>query len=148
MKAKLARAGAAALLILVMAVTPLSAFLNGGVFETRLPSSWGGGIGSASVHVTMYDQTAMVRGISAALPGDLDIVVNPGANTYVLEVSWIGGCGDREAELTLRRTQTGYALDERTTAWGCPLDLGLSRSVAMYLWSPIDASTVTFSSSG
>lgn len=60
MIARLARAVAAALLIVVMAVTPLSAFVNGGIFETRLP----GWDGIRSTRVVLADHTGFVKGIA------------------------------------------------------------------------------------
>jgi hypothetical protein len=145
MKTKLVRAIAAAVLILVMAVTPLSAFLAGGHFETWLPS-WDV-LGSTSLQVTLDDQTGLVRAITAGQWDELDRVSNPGGDTYVLAVSWMGGCSDRLAALSFRATDAGLVLAKRTIGWGCPLDVGLGRSVAIYLWSPIDAETVNFTSS-
>ena len=145
MRGRLARVAAVGLMVLAMAFTPLSTVFSAGMFETWLPS-WD--VSSRTlVHVVMHDQTGMVRAITAGRSDELDVVTNPGGNRYVLEVSWLGGCSDRAVELTLRRSGAGYALDERTIGWGCPLDIGLGRTVAIHLWSPIDASTVTFSAS-
>jgi hypothetical protein len=133
-------------MVLAMALTPLSTVFSAGAFETWLPS-WG--VSNRTwVHVVMHDQTGMVRAITVGLSDELDVVTNPGGNRYVLEVGWLGGCSDRQVDLTLSRSGAGYALDERTIGWGCPLDIGLGRSIAIYLWSPIEASAVTFSSSG
>lgn len=145
MKRRLVRGSAVALLVLAMAVTPLSVVFSAGRFETWLPS-WDG-FSHGSLHVALNDQTGMVRAITPGRSGALDQVVNPGANTYVLEVSWLGGCSDRDVQLSLFGSPGGYTLTERTFGWGCPLHIGLGRSVAILLWSPIDAATVTFDSS-
>jgi hypothetical protein len=142
MKAKLVRAAAVALLILVMAVTPLSAVLSAGHFEAWLPT-WDG-FDHTSLKVTLDDQTGMVRAITAARSGELDRVINPGDNRYVLVVSWLGGCSDRLATLSFRVSGAGFVLVERTMRWGCPLLIGLGRSVAIHLWSPVDASLVDY----
>lgn len=141
MMTRVARAAAIGVMVLILMVTPLSSVLSGGQLETWLPGS---GFGNPFVHVTLYDQTGMVRAISPGSGRELDGVSNPGGNTYLLEASWLGGCGDRDAQLTLQRSPTGYALWERTDAWSCSFMIGIGRSVAIYLWSPIDAATVTF----
>jgi hypothetical protein len=145
MMAKLVRAAAVALLILVMTVTPLSAVLSAGHFETWLPS-WDMS-GRASARVVLDDQTGMVRAMSpglAAGPGDLDTVVNPGGNRWVLVVTWGDSSCVRDVHLGLRPFEGGYVLDQRTTARSCGyLDLR-GYSVAIHLWSPVDASLVDF----
>jgi hypothetical protein len=125
-----------------VAVTPLSAVLSGGRFETWLPT-WDG-FDHGSLHVALSDQTGMVRAISPGQSVERDQVVNPGANRYVLEVWWLGGCSDRDVQLSLFASPGGYTLTERTFGWGCPLLIGLGRSVAIHLWSPVDASMVDF----
>lgn len=145
MMGKLARAAAVALMVLALAVTPLSVVLSGGRFETWVPT-WDG-FAHGSLHVTLSDQTGMVRAITPGRSNVLDEVVNPGANRYVLEVSWLGGCSDRDVQLNLFASPGGYTLTERTFGWGCSLMIGLGRSIAIQLWSPVDAATVTFKSS-
>jgi hypothetical protein len=129
-------------MVLALAVTPLSAVLSGGRFETWLPT-WDG-FDHGSLHVALSDQTGMVRAITPGRSDERDEVENPGGNRYVLEVGWLGGCSDRDVQLSLFASPSGYALTERTFRWGCPLDIGLGRSVAIHFWSPIDAATVTF----
>jgi len=92
MKAKLARAGAAALLILVMAVTPLSAFLSGGQFETW----WPGDRFDAPVRVLLDDHTGFVSGVSLAPTpaGVHEAVANPGADRRSLTVTVDGSSCD------------------------------------------------------
>jgi hypothetical protein len=146
MKVRLARGAVVTVMVLALAVTPLSAVLSAGHFETWLPS-WDM-FGRTSLQVTMDDQTGLVRAMTPAQSGELDRVINPGGNRSVLAVTWMGGCSDRLATLSFRATDTGFVLTERTLGWGCSLLIGLDRSVAIYLWSPIDAETVTFSASG
>lgn len=143
-KSRLARAAVVGVMVLALAITPLSVVLSAGHFETWLPS-WDV-FGRTSLQVTMDDQTGLVRAITAAQSGELDRVINPGDKTHVLVVSWMGGCSDRLAMLSFRATDAGLVLAERTIGWGCPLDIGLGRSVAISLWSPVDAATVKFES--
>jgi hypothetical protein len=149
MKSRLVRGSAVVLLVLAMAVTPLSVVFSAGRFETWLPS-WNV-LGRANAHVVLDDQTGMVRAISvagrAAGPGDLDTVVNPAGNRYVLQVTWGDSSCVREAHLGFRRSEDGYVLEQRTLARSCGhLDL-TDYSVAVHLWSPIDANSVTFNGS-
>ena len=141
MKKRIARGGAVALLIAVMAVTPLSVVFSAGRFETWLPGDL---LGRSFVPATLVDETGLVRAISHGPGGDEGSVVNPSGNRRVLTVSWLGGCGDQSVTLTFGRSSTGYAIRQRTFEWGCPYMIGIWRSVAIYLWSPVDASTVTF----
>lgn len=143
MKRRLLRGSAVALLVLAMAVTPLSVVFSAGRFETWLPR-W-----NTSTHVTLYDQTGMVRAISdarpAAGPDDLDTVVNPAGNRNVLQVTWGDGSCVSEARLSVQRSENGYVVQHSLgRCWH--LDLTFY-SVAIYLWSPIDAATVTFNPS-
>jgi len=146
MRIRLARLAAVVVLVLAMAITPLSVVLSAGRFETWLPS-WDMS-GRASARVVLDDQTGMVRAISpagpAAGPGDLDTVVNPGGNRWVLVVTWGDSSCVRDAHLGLRPSDGGYVLDQRTTARSCGfLDLR-GYSIAINLWSPVDANSVTF----
>jgi hypothetical protein len=143
MKSRLARGGAVALLVLAMAITPLSVVFSAGQFETWLPR-W-----NANVHVTLDDQTGMARAISDASPatgpGDLGTVINPGGNRYVLQATWGDGSCVRDAHLALRRSENGYVL-EHSSGSCFHLDLTDYR-VAIYLWAPIDAATVALTPS-
>ena len=142
MKRRLVRGSAIALLVFVMAVTPLSVVFSAGRFETWLPR-WNG-----STHVVLDDQTGMVRAISDASPADnpndLDIVVNPAGNRSVVQVTWGDGSCVREAHLVFRRSGDGYVLEHPSHS--CfHLDLSFY-SVAIYLWSPLDAASVALES--
>lgn len=144
MKRRLVRGSAVVLLVLAMAITPLSVVFSAGRFETWLPSR--DIQGPSSAHVVLDDQTGMVRGISAAHPGDLDTVVNLAGNRLVLEVTWGDSFCLREEHLGFRRSDNGYVVEQRALARNCGfLDLH-SYAVAIYLWSPVDGATVTLDS--
>jgi len=149
MKAGLVRGTVVALLLLAMAFTPLSVVFSAGHFETRLPS-WDI-VGPTTNHVILDDATGMVRAISGAVrtadsPADLGTAVNPGGNRSLLQVTWGDGSCARETHLGLSRAGDGYVVEQRTLAYACGfLDLR-DFTVAIYLWSPIDASMVTVSS--
>ncbi len=142
MRERLARAIAVALLILVIAVTPLSAFLSGGVFEIWLP----GDQFIARTRVVLEDHTGLVRGIAPAYPDRIDDGVSAlGSDRRTLFVQWMGGCGDPLTVLTFEGADVGYRIVERTEHH-CIFDLGIGRAVTVSLWSPVDAATVTFAS--
>lgn len=144
MKRRFVRGSTVVFLVLAMAITPLSVVFSAGRFDTKLP---GGLLGRAFVSATLVDETGLVRAISPGPGGAEGSPVNPGGDKRVLTVSWVGGCGDQGVTLTFGRSATGYAITERTFEWGCSfLMIGIWRSVAIYLWSPVDAATVTFES--
>jgi hypothetical protein len=144
MRGRLARAAAAALLVLVVAVTPLSAVLAERYeFEVWLP----GWQGVAPTHVILEDHTQLVRAIS---PGQADFI-DDGVSAYgnsrlALLVQWLGGCDDPLTILSFDRIDAGYRLTERTNH-RCRFLVGIGRAVIVSLWSPIDAGQVEFRSS-
>ena len=143
MMAKLVRAAAVALLVLVMAVTPLSAFLNGGRFET----SWPGDRLHGPVLVLLDDHTGFVKGVSPApaSPGVRNGVTNLNSDPRVLSVSVEGSSCDHVIRLEFARTDTGFVVRERTEEYGfCVIGMGAAWPIAIVLWSPIDASVVAF----
>lgn len=146
----LRRAAVIAVLVLLMALTPLSAVLSGGVFETWLPGSGRGISHNPLVRVVLEDRTGLVRTIGPGhYDGHLDSdIVDPPGTQMTLIVNWLGGCGDHIAYLTFESFGEGYRIQERTEAWGCGFDVGYSRTLAIGLWAPIDASTVQFVSVG
>jgi hypothetical protein len=144
MKRRIVRGGAVTLLIAVMAVTPLSVVFSAGRFETLISGSR---LGRQWVSVTLQDHTGLVRGISPGRSDNLDPVTNPGGNRNVITVSWLGGCGDWSVDLSFRRSGSGYVISERTFEFGCSfLMIGIGHSVAIQLWSPVDAASVKFDS--
>lgn len=140
MRARLGWAVAVALLILVIAVTPLSAFLSGGVFEIWLP----GDQFITRTRVVLEDHTGLVRGIAPAYPDQMDDGVSAlGRDGRTLFVQWMGGCGDPLTVLTFDRADVGYRIDERTEHH-CMFLIGIGHAVTVSLWSPVDAATLTF----
>lgn len=143
LSAKITRAVAIAVLVLLMAVTPLSAFLSGGNFETWV----GGSYGRPIVRIGLTDHTGLVRQVSRAEIEGGGPVQNPGGNQRVLVVDVWGGCGDYAVHLQFRRVEQGYLIRQRNSDLGCPfLDLLGHGAVALALWSPVDAATVRLES--
>lgn len=130
--------------IFVIAVTPLSAFTSGGLFETWLIGDGHGYGSNPTVRVVLEDHTGMVRAIGPASAQRRDAAEDRAAKTNVVVVTWIGGCGDQTAHLTMDRAEDGYLIRERTDGWGCGLSIGYGRSVAITLWAPVRASAVQF----
>ncbi len=130
--------------VLVMAVTPLSAFTSGGTFETWLPGHGDGYGRNPTVRVLLEDHTGLVRAVGPGEAQRLDGPTNPGGNTRVVVVQWLGGCGDSLARLNLDRVGGGYLIEQRTDRSGCSLLIGFYRTVAISLWAPVDASIVEF----
>jgi hypothetical protein len=145
MTKRLVRAAAVALLVLVMAVTPLAAFLSGGRLETRLPGSSLMPGAVPWVNVVLQDETGFVRAIAPASGGrQRESVANPDGNRLALVAAWFGGCGDRTVRLTFARAGDRFRLRQRTDEFGCPFMIAIGRSVVIVLWSPIDADAVDF----
>jgi hypothetical protein len=131
MMSRLAPAALVALMVLLMAVTPLSAFLSGGVHET-----WTGGYQSESYHrartrVALRDQTGLVRAVTPAKEGAV-------STPWAMRVDWYV-CGGGST-LIFERSAEGYLLREQPPTLSC--FFGEYRSVLIHFWSPIDASRV------
>ena len=124
-RTKLARAALVAVLILMLAVTPLSAILTG-THETWLP---GYGV-RPRVRVVLLDQTGLVQGISSAAD-------RAQSAQSRLVVSWYG-CG--HSTLTFDRADGGFLLTEHEVL-PCGF-FGNWRSLLIHFWSPIDPSSV------
>lgn len=138
---RLAAALLVAFMVLVMAVTPLSATTERGYFEVWLPSDLMGPV----PHVVLFDDTGLVRGFFPTVLATLAQGVEPtSGQSNKLTVSWLGGCSDAQIQLHFFASGDGYVLSERTNGYGCPLDIGIGRQFAVLLYSPIDASTVAF----
>jgi hypothetical protein len=129
MISRLARAVLVALMVLLMAVAPLSAFLSGGVHETWLP---GYGIGTRA-RVALLDHTGLVRAIA---PRDGRTESSP----TTLAVSWYG-CGG--STLTFDRTREGFALEEQHVG-SCGISFAVTYSLHIHLSYPIDPESVDF----
>lgn len=123
---------AIALFVLVMAITPLSAFTSGGFFETWTSDGFG-----QSIRVTLNDHTGLVRAIAPRLSESAS------QDPRVLTVDLVAGCGGYWANLDFRRLAEGYVVEHRVDRIGCPfLNLVGYGGVAITLWAPLDVSTV------
>lgn len=131
-------------LVLLMAVTPLSAVIDQGRFETRFP---GRGF-VLPLRVVLEDRTGLVAGLARWEAGRrLDEgVENAPGNDRILVVSLFGGCGDHLTRLTFERVEGGFRIEERTSGGGCSLLIGIIRSVAIHLRVRVDAASVQFQS--
>ncbi len=138
-----------ALLMLLVAVTPLSALIAPGEFEIRFrpegPRNPWWDPGDNGFTVRLLDRTGLARGLGVAPPrrGLPDPITNYGADGRTLVVRWDGASCDDLTNLTLERAVGGFVIRERTHEGGCFMGTGAYHSVAIPLWAPVDASTVT-----
>lgn len=128
---RLGRAALVALLVLLMAATPLSAILSGGTFETWLPGFQSDAYTRPRTRVVLLDHSGLVRALTPAAE-------RAETTPMALAVSWYG-CG--HSTLTFDRTDDGFLLAEQGLFVNCMM-FGDWRSVVIHLWSPIDPSTV------
>lgn len=138
---KLARAAVVALLILFMAVTPLSALIAPGEFEVTFTTEYAS---DREFTVRLADRTGLVRGLAAAAarPGIQDAVTNFGVDGRMLIVEVEGSSCDYLAHLTFERAIGGFLISARTEGFSCVFGTLSSHVVAIQLWAPVDASTV------
>ena len=136
---RLARASVAALLILLFAVTPLSALIWPSQFQI---------VFTDGLRVKLEDRTGLVRGLAhgVSLPGVRPPVENHGSDTKTLLVRVEGSSCDAHMTLTIGRDGDGYFITERTETHSCALGTGMERVIAIVLWSPIAAGDVRFES--
>ena len=139
---RLARAVAIAVLVMLVAVTPLSALIAPGEFDVRL-ARYGSSDPGFIVHLS--DRTRLVRGLAVAPPrrGVNEEITNYGTDGRFLIVSFFGSSCDYLAHLTFERTGAGMVIRTTTQGSWC-LGTGRYIAVALHLWTPIDASTVEF----
>ncbi len=128
---RFARPVLVAFLVLLFAVTPLSAHLSGGTFETWLPGYYSATYDRPRYRVVLFDGTGLVRAVS---PGE-----SAQSSPTVLVASWFS-CGN--SVLRFGRTPTGLVLKDETVELSCGISGALSHSAAIHLWTPVDASTV------
>jgi len=130
-----------AFMVLVVAVTPLSATTDRGYFELWLPSELVGP--GLRPHVVLFDDTGLVRAFVRDVSEDVrDGVQPPAGSTSTLHVSWTGGCGDALIQLHFYASRDGYVFDERTQELGCSFMIGIGRAFTLLLTTPIEASSV------
>lgn len=141
--ATIARAVIAGILVAALTVTPLSAVLAPGRFETRFRGTewWDPGL-----LVVLEDRTGLVAGIAIARPGREDSVADPPGVDRVLVVTWLGGACDHWVSLLFERAESGYRLEERTYRAGFCIMIGVPRAVAIHLKAPVDAASVRLES--
>jgi len=134
----IARASAVAVLVLIFAVTPLSALIGPPNFEV-----W---FAAQDLTVTLNDRTGLVRGMvaSAPRPGVQPSVDNDGSDAKKLLVTLDGSSCDSRVTLTLTRAAPAFLLTESTQRRACALGTGSEHLVAILLWSPIAAHDVRF----
>ena len=102
-----------AFLVLVVAVTPLSATFRPAYFDMRyvqLP------IGSV-FNATLEDQTGLVSGVTYAPEAE----PTTSGLTSTLVVSWIGGCRNPDTYMRFFAVDGGYRLAEQTSGTWCQL---------------------------
>ncbi len=124
-----ARAALAGVLVLFVAVTPLSAVLSPGHFETDMRRDDG------SFHVVLDDQTGLV---AALAPGDGVSESSPRA----LHVQLDGACGEWDYQLRFYASDGGFTIDRQKTSGGCNLLYLVSQDVVLALRAPVDPATV------
>ena len=123
-----------AVLILVVAITPLEAILRPGHFELSVPAL---SIGGRSFDVSLDDQSGLVGGLALA-GADRGLT----ASTRTLIVTWQGdSCG---AVVTMQFSTSGdrYRLAQQTTSQRCMVGTIFGRTFALLLRAPIDPSHV------
>ena len=129
------------MLVLVMAATPLSAFLSGGGFEV-----WADDIGRERLRVTVQDHTGLVRAVTA-VHSDMHSAEAP-LDGYLLRIPLLGACcGTFRMHFTFSRTPTGYEIHQANDEIVCGLlCLRGYGNLVVILWAPIDLESVTFDS--
>jgi len=131
---RLAAAALAAVLILVVAVTPLEAIIRPGHFELAVPAL---SIAGPRVDVSLDDQTGLIGGLALA-----DANPNLTASSRVLIVPWEGdSCG---AVVSMQFSTSGdrYRLVQQTASQRCVVGTGFGLRLALLLRAPIDPTHV------
>ena len=132
---KIGRAVVVAVLVLMLAVTPLSAMFRPAYFEASLRASlWDG-----PPEVVLEDRTGLVSAMVA-----VDGTTLESADDQVLVLSWLGGCSEQIIWLTFHATGDGYRVEKQTARNGCQLLVGLPRTLILVLRAPVDPATVEF----
>jgi len=145
---RFARPLVVAVLVLLFAVTPLSALVAPGEFEVRFKAT-----ASSSSYwqpyefaVRLADRTGLARGLApaASVRGNVAPVINYGADGRILIVSIEGSSCDYLTHLTFERIVDGFRIRERTDGLNCGIRTGSTHEVAIQLWAPVDAATVEY----
>jgi hypothetical protein len=143
---RIARVIGVAVLVLLLALIPLSMLIAPGQFEIQFPTR--GASFEEALTVQLDDRTGQARGLAPALPqrGVGPAVTNYGADYRVLIVKLEGSSCDWLTQLALEPAGNAFLLREKTHERSCAIGTGKTRAVAISLWGPIDAATVRFES--
>lgn len=130
---------AVAAFVLVIAVTPLSAFTSGGIHEAWIGSQYGRG----PVRVVLGDRTGLVRAITTvSLDRTYPRLVNADDRRTLL-LNWYGRCSAYQLNLTFSPAPSGYTLAVEENSLTCSFfDPTKAGTIAITLWHPVDAATV------
>jgi hypothetical protein len=138
---RIAAALGVALLVLVLAVTPLSATFQPGYFDLRLVA---GPFGN-SVAVTLEDDTGLVMGFA---PVETKPYADSGT-TRSLSISVDGDSDDSAIWLQFVAVADGYRITAMPTQFARnALGMGREDGFVLLLRAPIDASKVTYAGKG
>ena len=131
---RIASALLVAFVVLVVAVTPLSAVVQPGSFAIRADE---GSLGI--LRATLDDETRLVVGLRLGT----DQPSPPGSLTRYLELSWLGGCTNPMISMRFStQADGGYLLTEHTTGDFCDQLFGVDRSFILVLYAPLDPAQV------
>jgi len=131
---RLAAAALAAVLILIVAITPFEAIVRPGHFELSVPAS---SIAGPRVDASLDDQTGFVSALALA-------DANPGltASSRVLIVPWEGDSCGSVVSMQFSTSGDRYRLAQQTARQPCSMGIGLSLRFALLLRAPIDPTQV------
>ena len=135
-------------LLIVISLTACVGQPAGSLFRTELPTT-----DHDPLPVSLLDETGLVLGI-APWDADLTPTVRPvvqadPTDPNALVISWIGGLCDRDATLSFRATQRGYALrlDVGLGSGGCT-GAALPRGLRIATSDSIPVSSIAVSGLG
>jgi hypothetical protein len=139
---KFGRTIGVAVLVMVLALIPLSTLISPGQFEIQFPHN--GASFEVAYTVTLGDRTGRAKGLAVALPDDGigPEIRNYGPDGRILIIDLEGTSCDLQTDLELLGDGPGFILRRRTQEGSCAIGTGMIRAVAISLWAPIDASTV------
>lgn len=138
-----ARPAVIALLVVVMAITPLALMFRPAYFDVVFP-----GYGfQETLHVTLEDRTGLADGMSSGLDQRMvDPVQNLAGNPNVLLALVSDDSCTTSTWLTLDAAGTGYHLEAQMAKGSCAIGTGSHQSVAIHLRLPVDAAGVLYES--
>jgi hypothetical protein len=134
MKRRVAASLLVALMILVMAVTPLSAVVRPGDFE--LPFQTLGFCGATQATALLHDETGMVQALS--LSSDWTEREHPQTATRALLVDWDGDSDVTGLAIEVSAANDRYRIAIETWKLPCPIGVGLGLRFQILLRAPVD----------